>query len=523
MRVTTLARLLPVLLAGARPALADGGGACAQPREIDKYQLLKRLSLDLRGRIPSYEEYVALDGGDDVPAAVIDEFVKSDDFRLQMRRYHDGMLWPNVGNVALHGVETALTTIGPALLIASQGRQQLYRAAQNAGCDDYEHVDFDPAYPGEFRPLNKGGKRDGWRLVTPYWAPATKVKMCAFDAQETQSVVVNGVRVTCNSAAGLGRRECGCGPGGRFCYAPGGLADQAILGGLREQLSRAVDEVSVGGKPYTELLLGMRTAENGPIAFWRKYLAPASSLGLTYNAPGKGEYVPDKEFTDATWTEYSREGQHAGILTSSAYLLRFQTNRGRANRFQNAFACDPFVPPAKAVGAPGCSMTAPDLTNRCVCQYCHVKLEPIAAHFAMFAEAGTANLADTAAYPRENPYCVGRPTGLCQRFYVTQTDAPRAGWLQQYQFADVHPEYNDNIEKGPKKLAAQLIQSGSFANCTVKRLFHHLVKRDLRLFGDQADELATLDELAKGFTANGYSLPWLVKQIVKLPQYRRVR
>ena len=36
---------------------------------------------------------------------------------------------------------------------------------------------------------------------------------------------------------------------------------------------------------------------------------------------------------------------HAGVLTSPAYLLRFQTHRARANRFHVSFLCQPFVAP----------------------------------------------------------------------------------------------------------------------------------------------------------------------------------
>jgi hypothetical protein len=45
----------------------------------------------------------------------------------------------------------------------------------------------------------------------------------------------------------------------------------------------------------------------------------------------------------------------------------------------------------------------------------------------------------------------------------------------------------------------------------------------MRISGDSADELQLLEKLAKGFESSGYSFPSLVKEIVTLPQYRRVR
>ena len=51
------------------------------------------------------------------------------------------------------------------------------------------------------------------------------------------------------------------------------------------------------------------------------------------------------------WVEIELPEQHAGILTSPAYLLRFQTNRARASRFADAFLCEPFTPPAGGLPA----------------------------------------------------------------------------------------------------------------------------------------------------------------------------
>jgi hypothetical protein len=525
------ALLLPVV------ARADVPASCNQPHEIDRYQLLRRLSLDLRGHAPTYEEYEALDAtpGTTLPPAAVDVFLAGDTFRAQMRRYHEQLFWPNVSLVRLHGQETLLATYQNqgqvALSIAAAGRAYIYRGTPKGGairapaCDDYEHKDFDPKYPGQYRPVNPkvdvdGVRHDGWRLVAPYWDPATKIKVCAYEAQETMVAANNAA---CHTASGRARAECGCGPGLKFCYGPGRVTDNAIALALREQLGRAVDEVTTGGKPYTDLLLATRSSENGPIAHWKKWLAPSYTLNLTYNVPARDEATVDKEFLDATWAAVDRPTYHAGVVTTPAYLLRFQTDRGRANRFRIDFVCEQFVPPAKPTNAPGCSQSDPDLTNRCVCQYCHAKLEPLAAHFGLYAEAGTAAMFDPMAYPKQNPSCVGTTGGLCGRFYVTDKEAHRPGWLQAYQFADTHPEYATHLEKGPRALAQQVIADGSFARCTVRRLFAHLVRREMRVAGDDASEQPLLEELAKGFVAAKWSFPWLVKKIVSLPAYRRVR
>ena len=511
--------LVPLL---ATPAWADEEGetlTCEEAHELDPHQLLRRLSLDLRDRIPSAEEYTALDGEETVPAETIQEFVESDDFRLAMRRYHELMFWPNVSNVRLanQNAQLGIRNEGPALRILSTGKGKLYRGDDGLGsCGDFEHTQFDPAFPGQFRP--KPGVAEGWRMVTPYWDPATPVKVCAFDAQET----AEDAGVACNTPEAASKKACGCGPDLRFCYGPSSVSSKAILDSLREQLGRAVDDVAMGA-PYTDLLLSTKAWQNGPIAFWKTHLADNLGYTVTYNKADPDEEVADKAFTDTDWTLVDRKGLHAGVLTMPGYLLRFQTARGRANRFRIAFTCEYFVPPAELQPAEGCSESSSDLTQRCNCQYCHSKLEPLAAFFGQFTEAGTTLMSDLSLFPRMNEDCKGKTTQYCKRFYVTDEDAHNPGALMPYQFANVHADIEQNLEDGPRALAQAIIDDGTLAHCTVRKLFTYLVKRDIRAQGAESEELALLEELASGFTASSFSLPWLVREIVSLPQYRRVR
>ena len=211
---------------------------CDLPREVDKYQLLRRLSLDLRGRAPSYAEYTALDAAQSVDPSTIKAFLATDDFRLTMRRYHEELFWPNVSNVRLNNtnaqlIAQALKTGGPPVsLLASNARANTYRgypsvttSTHGRQCGDFEQTQFDPAFPGQFRvdpaaatvfkevQNGKTVTQEGYRLVHPYWDPvATNViNVCAFDAQETPSVVIGGRTVSCGDAGANKRRQCGCG------------------------------------------------------------------------------------------------------------------------------------------------------------------------------------------------------------------------------------------------------------------------------------------------------------------------
>lgn len=539
--------LTVVLALAAGQAAAQTAAQCQQPHDVDKYQLLRRLSLDLRGRIPDVGEYDALDAQSTVPVSVVRAYLGSADFKTVMRRYHEDLFWPNISNVALNNVNASLVQNGPpdVWLLSSTGRRRTFRgasdvvtAANGSQCGDFEQTQFLPG--GNFVPAPAGirtavvngvtVKQEGWRLVTPYWS-TTPVKVCAFDAQETETVTLgtgtSARTLSCGHYETNGNPACGCGAGLKFCYGPTANVRNVITAAAREQLNLLVDRVSTGGRPYTDLVLSRTVPVNGPLAFWKKNLAANLALNRVWAMPDPNEPLPNKAFSDTTWTDIDRGSDlHAGALTTMGYLLRFQTNRGRANRYRIDFECETYVPPPRleTPAADGCVAETDDLTKRCTCRGCHRGLEPLSAHWGQFAEAGTSLLTDLVAWPRTRMNCVNSNNGLCSRFYVTNDDADNAGALRPYQYADAqHPEIGPALSQGPRKRVNESLANGTFARCTVKRAWSTLMKRDMRLTGGDADELATLDTLATGFSTNNYSLPWLVEQIVSQPQYRRVR
>lgn len=521
-------------------ALAQVSPSCDQPRDLDKYQLLRRLSLDLRGKVPSYEEYTALDALPSVPATTIESWLTTDDFRVAMRRYHEDLFWPNVSNVALGNVNAQLVVFqaaGGAMGISSAGKHRLFRGlaefttAIGEQCGDFEQTQFTtgfvPATAGIRTAVVNGTtvKQEGWRMVTPYWS-TTPIKVCAFDAMETERVTVGGRTIECNSIDADARVECGCGPNLRYCYGPTAQVRTVIQTAMREQLNLMVDRVSTGGQPYTELVTSASAPVNGVLTFWKKYLAPHLSYSRIVALPDPNESLTNANFADTTWQVINRGSPlHAGVLTTPAYLLRFQTNRGRANRFRIDFECESFVPPSQLeTPAQGCAESGGDLTGRCTCRYCHRQLEPLAAHWGTFSEAGTTQLGDLTMFPRNKASCVNNTGSFCNRFYVTDDQADNPGALLPFQYADAaHPQITSALAAGPRGRADEIIADGTFARCAVKRTWAYFMKRDMRVLGSDVDEAATLQSLADGFKSNGYRLPWLVEQIVSQPAYGRVR
>lgn len=527
-------------------ALAQPAAQCQQPRDLDKYQLLRRLSLDLRGRVPDLSEYEALDAQPTVPSSVIADYLRSDEFRVVMRRYHEDLFWPNISNVALNNVNSQLTLTGnPADVwsLSSTGRRTLYRGLSDANtthglqCGDFEQTQFEPG--GGFRPAAAGlrstvvGTRtvtqEGWRWVTPYWS-TTPIKVCAYDAQETETATVGtgatARTLSCGHFEANGVRSCGCGAGLKFCFGPTAAVRTPIANAVREQLGRMVDRVSTGGRPYTDLVLSRTVPVNGVLAFWKKNLAANLSTNRVWAMPDPNEPLPTRLFNDTAWVDVDRGSDlHAGVLTSTAYLIRFQTNRARGNRYRQDFECETYAPPSRLeTAADGCSPTSDDLTKRCTCRGCHRGLEPLASHWGQFAESGTTLMTDAVTWPRLRTNCVGSNNAICQRFYVTNDDADNPGAFLPYQYADAqHADITQALGGGPRKRVNESLANGTFARCTVRRAWSALMKRDMRLSGPDADELDTLDTLAEGFRTNTYSLPWLMQQLVTQPQYRRVR
>ncbi len=529
--------------------------SCTTQGTLDKHRLLRRLSLDLRNRLPSLEEYEALANEGTVPDATVAAWVKTDDYRLAMRRLHMDLLWVNPEGQALTDVQFRIASdkksgggTGIYSIFGSGRRKALRQGTGQETCGDFQQTDFDakgfPIGKQATGPNGQSYLQDGWVMVSPYWAPQTPIKVCAFDAQafntstgDTACPPGTPGCADCRTSKGAQSPKCGCGPNLSWCY---GDIDRELWSDMTEQVLRLVDDVSVGRRPYSELLTTKRAWVNGRLDFWKKHLAHMSNLNKTFNAwaPGDAPTTDAPDYTNATWTEVTRAGPHAGVLTLPGYLLRFQTNRGRANHFRVAFTGQYFVPPATidtpTAGADGCSDTGDDLTARCTCRHCHQVLEPLAAHFAPFSEAGSALIDDRKLFPVYSPACdpanlkAGKQIPLsCSRFYVTEAGGSHPGTLRPLQFADddnvIHSQIKANVEVGPVGLVSRIVTTGQFATATVQNVWRRLMARDLILDPSADDhEIALLTTLAAELQAHD-QLTTLVTRLVALDQYRRTR
>jgi hypothetical protein len=489
----------------------------------DRYTYLRSLSFHLRGQPPTMDEYRALDDQDDVSEAQIDAYLASPEFAQRTIRLHHKLLWPRISNLQIVSDENRMSEDSTGVWYRSEragfyrGSTQLY---DGVPCLDQE-AEFEADGTIVTYEDTSGFIREGWVLVQPYWAPEETLKVCAFDAQETQ-YSANGT--ACASREGWNEMECGCGPNLDYCYTNdinGKLAD-AMTKDIDLRIARIVSE----DLPHTELFTGRTAFVNGPLVHFLRHLT-GSWRDIRFDpVPYDVDHLPDLHFTDTeTWLPVQLPTMHAGVLTSAVFLLRFQTNRARANRFYNAFLCRPFQPPVGGLPpADDKSAAEPDLQQRAGCKFCHAILEPSAAHWGRWPERG-AGYVDSEVYPAYREDCFACALnndceGDCRRFYVTRSFTPKVnaylGYLESFVFR--REEHVVNIEEGPSLLAMQGIVSHELPTCSARTALASALAREIL-----PEENEWLDELALSFGTNDFSYRHLMKEIVTSDTFRRVR
>jgi hypothetical protein len=531
--------------------IMDGPRADAQDRSmqamelakevsLDKHAYLKRLSLDLTGYPPSWEEYEALEGSSDVPLETIDEMLDSETFLDSMVRYHRDLLWANVTNIQYIQFPWDLTrtVVGPnndRHTVHYMNRRSVYYRGgpedtenDRIPCGHWEATrDVEGNYEVECDEAT-GRCMEGWVWVEPYFAPGTELKVCAFDAQEAEFSA--GGDIDCGTMRSRQETTCGCGAGLRYCdFNRDGVNVQTEVGrSLGEQTLQIVRWVIGSDKPYHEVLTTRRSFINGPLVHYFKHQMPlASNIDLD-PAPVEAEFLPQMSWDETdTWVPILHGEEQSGILTSYGFLLRFQTNRGRVNRFYNAFL-DRFFDASKGSDSPNCEPASADLTKMCGCQKCHIAVEPWAAYWGRWKQQGGGFLSPN-QFPVYDEVCescaragVGSCPLYCRNEYVVETvpedRVPYLGYLRGYEF--LGEENQINVEGGPRLWVERSIQDGSLANGLVSQMWKQYMRRPLT--GSKADT-EIRDDLVRKVMQSDYDLKFLIKSIVTHSAYRRIK
>ncbi len=480
-----------------------------------RLQYLRRLSVDLRGYLPSPEEAAEVAASGKVSDAMIDKWVKSDTFYAQLKEFHRDLLWANLPTLRFRnqwrinrgdGVKTPYwSTYRSAARGADVSCLNEPVSYQSDGSIKTKTVPLhDPKNPGA------SAKREGYVMVKPYWAPTTEVKVCALDAVGTYTNKNDPSACATSYKSG-----CGCGPHLRWCQVDSLGTAKVITKALVEQSLQIMENVVRSGKPYSGVIQTRDLVINGPLShFLRHQLHTVEGVQIQRDLNLE---VPTLSFLEKSWKGLKGGKFHAGVLTSPLYLLKFASNRSRANQFYGSFLCKPFQAPPGGLppGNDPCH-SQPNLTKRCGCKYCHQTLEPAAAHWGRWVQPGLGFM-NPATYPPEKTKCShprNRRSEDCKRYFTTPTDIneePYRGKLRAYLFAT--KKVAQNIEIGPSSIAKEAIESGAFATCTTRKVWNWFA-------GSPALPADTLEDVARQFKEKNYNLHELIKILVKHPSYR---
>ena len=513
-------------------AAAQSPEICAPTQRMGKYRFLRQLSLDLYGRPPTIEEYEALHSAGDIGEQKIDEMLASSEFFDQLARYHRGFLWTSLPRNEslfeqfLHMREFADN--GDAVVWLNLRKNTEYRRAY-VNCLDMEHTNFDAsgrALPmvegyteGECSETPDGCTMDGWVEISPYWAPETTIRVCAFDAQEhTTGTNTDNDGVATDCSLRNYDPGCGCGPDLGYCAADddgrgGGNTDE-LREALTEEPARIFEGVIKAGRPYMEAFATNETYFNGVLRHYYRYLQRDDF--------GELREISEAPYT-ADWELIERPEYHSGILTTMGYLLRHTSQRARVNRLYTAFLCDPFVAPSGLPPATDPCSQNPDLSERCGCATCHTTIEPATTFFGRWEEADFKYRPELETYRDQCATCEAGDCPNSCNDYITRdmetTPGSLDGELGKLKIiAWRTPQEAAGFDQGPSGLFEQPGMQDRLASCAVQNFAEFVFNREL----STSEKGDWLQEKASEFSADGYDFISMAKTLLMDERYRKV-
>ena len=508
-----------------RAELANPGLQCApESDELSPSRLVRAWSLDITGSLPDSE--IVTNADETNLDSTVDALLESPEFAEQVVRHHRALLWNNVENVNIYSANATMQ-FAPDLdnVLYRRNRSNFYRGQAELPCLD-EPATWDTSGALNYTTNPDGTIQEGWVEVTPYWEPWITQKVCAFDAQESEH---SPSGTACFSRDGWSDPNCGCGIDLKYCRPRGALA-LAVVRSFGESIERTIRQWTLEDRSYLELFRTREMWVNGPIVHFFKYQTEFGGGVRMAPAPVYAEGLPDLHFTDTeTWVKVEVHDGHSGILTSPVYLLRFQTNRSRADRFYTNFLCQPFQPPDEGlpVGDEEDALN-PDLQNRPGCEYCHGILEPAAAYWGRWTETGGGYLAEDNGFSAFNTACfdcavTGTPcSSACKDHYIVDPihadEALYMGWLKAYLFRD--DTHKVHVEQGPELLLLKstVSEQSPFSKCTARQVIRHLLQRE-----PTTKEEEWVSELALQFVLSDFDYRALYRSVLRSDEYRRVR
>ncbi len=466
--------------------LMGAGDPWVDAARQDLHGYVRAVSLDVRGVVPLASELQMVEDAGHLEDSVLDGWLASAEFHEAVVLQHRDRFW-NALEINLLPRRRLVRRDGIWVNIS---RSRYTRGLPQTSCGTHEATVDEWNRPLEWETNPDGSTSEGYVMVAPYWDPATPLPVCARDAQ---LVEVSASGVDCATQAGNEEPDCGCGPNLQWCMDA--AFERLIEAGLTVDLNERVRHMMASGAGYGSLFDGETMFVNGASAHFFRYLVAFNVDD--YESPVPIDALPDLDPLDPTFHPAPLTDRHDGVLTAPGWLLRHQTNRGRANRFYGAFLCSEFIPPE--VGISGLSeahVPSPDLQMREGCLGCHARLEPWAAYWGRWAEAANRHWSAD-EYPAYSDECAAcgsthaECSDFCEDNYVVDVghsdEIPYIGWFGPFSFlADDKAEHPD---LGPLGWVDKADESGLFSRCAVEKAADWLLDSDVD--GEQLDEWAT--------------------------------
>jgi hypothetical protein len=267
---------------------------------------------------------------------------------------------------------------------------------------------------------------------------------------------------------------------------------------------------------YDQFLVQPFAQVNGPLVHLFRYIYPFDDSLTPYVDV---DLLPDLSYEQKdTWEKIELPEHSQGVFSSGGWLLRHQTNRGRANRFYGGILCKEFIPIENEIGGlTGTELPSPDLSRREGCVDCHARLEPLASYWARWGEASQSYI-DPERYPSFSEECStcmnnNSCSSTCKNNYVVSVthpdETPYVGWLKTFAFLNDSELANPDL--GPSEWVYKSLSDGSLASCAAKNTSNWLL-------GWSEDDQVR-DSFAAGFTESGYSFRGLIRNIIRSDAY----
>ena len=481
------------------------------PWEDASYQDLhgyaRALSLDLRAEVLTPEELLEIESSGEVSQMMIEEWLQTEGFTEQVIRQHQALVWNNI-EAQIARRRRLATRNG---IYYNPTRYNRLRGSRDCGTFEAEVNEYNQ--PLSVQTISETEVHEGYVMVEPYWDMENPIPVCAYDAQTTP---VSASGVDCSTEAAHTENDCGCGPNLIWCYRNN--LSGVFLNAFEEEVEKRVIKMLNEELSYEDFLLSPFGHMNGPMVHFFKYLAPFDS---NISSPVPIEDLPDLDYTDEEWVELELPDHSAGLFSSSAWLLRHQTNRGRANRLYGGFLCREFIPVEGEIeGTTALDTPSPDLSTRAGCRDCHARLDPWAAYWGRWKEGGLVYY-DAITYPSYSAECtlcsqIGACPDYCDMYTLEPAHSSEdayVGWFSTYSFLIDGDEYNPDL--GPTGWVDSLLVDESLAKCSASNAAGWLLGWEY-LHNEEA-----IDSWAEEWSNGGLHYRDLVRLIVSSEYYWR--